>query len=290
MWDEIRVAAVVARLGTLTAASEALGIHRATVQRRVDALEEYIGDKLFYRHSHGYTATELGNEILKIAEDTDAQIGRLKLRVADKEAAITGDLIITSIDGYASFLVETIAAFSQRHPLTNVIYVASNTNLKLELGHAHIAFRMGKRPDEDDYVVLPHNQVSLGLYASKTYTQTYGTVDERNLAHQKFVLQDDPNGKAYALGWLKDLNVEPDVALASEKPSVVDEALRAGIGIGFYPIELASKDPSLLPILAPDPKWNVPCWIVTHVDLHRSPKVQAFLTCCREKRQVNFPN
>jgi len=30
-------------------------------------------------------------------------------------------------------------------------------------------------------------------------------------------------------------------------------------------------------VMAPRPEWEAPLWIVTHVDLHRTVKVQAFL-------------
>ena len=37
-WDQIRTAAQVARLGTVSAAAETLGVHRATVTRHIDSL------------------------------------------------------------------------------------------------------------------------------------------------------------------------------------------------------------------------------------------------------------
>ena len=60
LWNELRTAMVVARSGTVSAASIELGVHRATVMRHVDALEAAFGSKLFLRHSRGYTLTEAG--------------------------------------------------------------------------------------------------------------------------------------------------------------------------------------------------------------------------------------
>ena len=62
-WDEIRTAYHVARLGTVSGAAEALGVHHATVIRHIDALEGRLGVKLFQRHARGYTATEAGARI-----------------------------------------------------------------------------------------------------------------------------------------------------------------------------------------------------------------------------------
>ena len=63
-WDEIRTAFHVARLGTVSAAAEALGVHHATVIRHVDALEARLGARLFQRHARGYTPTEAGRDLL----------------------------------------------------------------------------------------------------------------------------------------------------------------------------------------------------------------------------------
>ena len=70
-WDEIRTAYQVARLGTVSGAAEVLGVHHATVIRHIDALEKRLGAKLFQRHARGYTPTEAGQELLKVAQTTE---------------------------------------------------------------------------------------------------------------------------------------------------------------------------------------------------------------------------
>ena len=57
-WTEIKAAYQVARLGTVSAAAEVLGVHRATVIRHIDALEAELGGTLFHRHNTGYTAIQ----------------------------------------------------------------------------------------------------------------------------------------------------------------------------------------------------------------------------------------
>lgn len=52
-WNEIRTAYHVARLGTLSAAAEYLGVHHATVIRHIDALEVQLQSKLFQRNPRG---------------------------------------------------------------------------------------------------------------------------------------------------------------------------------------------------------------------------------------------
>ena len=53
--------------------------------------------------------------------------------------------------------------------------------------------------------------------------------------------------------------------------------MRQGAGIGFITSFRASEDPDLIEIVPPRPEWESQLRIVTHVDLHRTRKVQAFL-------------
>jgi DNA-binding transcriptional LysR family regulator len=79
------------------------------------------------------------------------------------------------------------------------------------------------------------------------------------------------------IAWL-NAHVPPEcLTLFGNDLSLLNQAVREGVGIGFFPMDVADGDPALLRVLAPLPEWEVPIWVVTHVDLHRSAKVQAFL-------------
>ena len=80
-WDEIRTALHVARLGTVSAAAEALGVHHATVIRHVDALEARLGARLFQRHARGYAPTEAGRDLLGVAQDAEDRFAQLAGRI-----------------------------------------------------------------------------------------------------------------------------------------------------------------------------------------------------------------
>ncbi|MBS0574596.1 MAG: LysR family transcriptional regulator, partial [Proteobacteria bacterium] len=48
-------------------------------------------------------------------------------------------------------------------------------------------------------------------------------------------------------------------------------------GIGFAAVHHARDCDDLVEVLAPRPEWSSHLWLVTHVDLHRTVKVQKFL-------------
>ena len=54
-------------------------------------------------------------------------------------------------------------------------------------------------------------------------------------------------------------------------------AIYNGVGIGFVHDLHAHCMKDLVEIAPPDIAHNVNIWIVTHVDVHRTPNIQAFL-------------
>lgn len=66
-WTEMHKALMVARHGTISAAAAALGVHRATVNRHIEALESVLAAPLFLRHARGYTLTDAGREMPEVA-------------------------------------------------------------------------------------------------------------------------------------------------------------------------------------------------------------------------------
>ena len=277
-WNEIRTAAHVARLGTISAAAGALGVHRATVTRHIDELEASLGAKLFQRHARGFTATELGLELLRVANATDDQFGQLIRQAQGQSGALSGDLTITTLDGLTRFLLPKIAEFSALHPDIAVKYLATESLMKLEYGQAHIAFRAGTRPDDPDNVVRLFKKLDNALYASKSYVAAHGrpnSVEE----FQDHRLIGTLSGAARAPfnTWLRDAVGDIPYKFEINQTKLVPDAVNAGLGIGFMTVLAASENTNLVEIMPTRPEWQTSIWMVTHVDLHRSAKVQAFI-------------
>jgi len=56
----------------------------------------------------------------------------------------------------------------------------------------------------------------------------------------------------------------------------VRQAVKAGLGLGFLPVTQARQDGFVTVMRSPQEWWS-PIWCVTHVDLHRAPKVHALV-------------
>ncbi|MEO1281788.1 MAG: LysR family transcriptional regulator [Pseudomonadota bacterium] len=282
-WLELRTAYEVARHGKVSAAANALGVHRATVSRHIDALEEDIGAKLFLRHSRGYTLTELGQEFLTVSRRADELLADFVGRARSVGRELAGEVILTVPSAISGILMSPIIRFQESNPKTRVSLIAQDRYLKLEYGEAHVALRGGPEPEEPDYVVQPFRGLRLGLYAHADYIERHGAPsDVADFQHHAFVDNPDYFKPKRANAWMAKHIPKERIVLKTSNPEATQHAVMTGAAIGLMPDYLAQSRSDLVEIIKPRQNWCAPLWLVSHVDLHRTAKVQAMLSCIKD--------
>lgn len=283
-WDEIRIAYQVVRLGTVSAAAEALGLHRATVIRHIDQLEAALGERLFLRHGRGYAPTDAGLELMRVAQAAEDQFEQLAARLQSQAQLAAGELVLTSLPVVTQLIMPALAVFRERHPEVSLRHISSARTLKLERGEAHVAVRAGSGGEEPDNVVQPFRTFRMGLFASRDYLDRRGTpLTVADLSAHLFVAPIDTGASDASrryLDRLSTLAVEPRVAFSSTNMACAEKAVTNGLGIGIMPIAL-EKRPELVHIPLDVELPEAHLMLVTHVDLHRTDKVQALLSALK---------
>jgi DNA-binding transcriptional LysR family regulator len=283
-WDEVRTAYQVARLGTVSGAAEVLGVHHATVIRHIDALEGQLGVKLFQRHARGYTATEAGLDLLRVAQTTDDQFNQLAGRLRGQGDDVTGELVITSLASLAPVLVPALTEFQRQHPGLILRYLTGDRLFRLEYGEAHVAIRAGAAPEQPDNVVQPFLHQRVALYASQEYVARHGRpTGPDDFAGHLFVSDDNENSRAPFSRWLREHVPAEAITFRAGLGLTMSEAIIAGAGIGFLTEWDARRHGDLVEIMPARDDWCARLWLVTHVDLHRTTKVRTFLTFLKEQ-------
>jgi len=283
-WDELRTAYQVARKGTVSGAAEVLGVHHATVIRHIDALEARLGVKLFQRHARGYTPTEAGTDVMRVAQATDDQFSQLVSRIKGQGGDVTGELVITSLSTLSGLITPAISAFQEQYQDLSVRFLTGERLFRLEYGEAHVAIRAGSIPEQLDNVVQLFFEQNMGLFASTAYLSGKDPItDVQHLKGHRFVGPDDETSRAPFSDWLRALVTDPNLVFKSPSGESVKSAILSGTGIGFLPQWMAKDQPDLVEVIPQDPKWKSPIWLVTHVDLHRTAKVQTFLNFLKDQ-------
>lgn len=282
-WDEVRTAYQVARVGTVSGAAEVLGVHHATVIRHIDALEARLGAKLFQRHPRGYTPTEAGQELFKVARAAEDQFAHLAARITGAATEVSGELVVTSLPGLSDLVAPTLVRLQAEHPGLRVRYVSETRLFRLEYGEAHVAIRAGGRPQEPDNIVQPLCIHRIGLYAGPAYVGRHGLpAGEDDLAGHRFIGPVEPDSRAPFHQWLA-ARVPPEaITFRTNEARVGADAVLAGAALGFLPVMQARAMAGLAEALPPRSDWNSPLWLVTHVDLHRTPRIQLFLKALKD--------
>lgn len=282
-WDEIKTAYQVARMGTVSGAAEVLGVHHATVIRHIDSLEKRLGEKLFQRHARGYAATESGRDLLAVAQATEDQFAQLANRIKGHGETVSGELVVTSIADISQDLSGVMVKFQMQYPSLVVRFLTGQRLFRLDFGEAHVAVRAGAAPSEPDYVVQPFLVLHHGLYAAPSYADAHGLPKtDAELPNHRFVVNDDAESRAPFNHWLRGLVPAEALRFRAAEPAPIYDAIRAGAGLGFISRIAAAHYPDLIEVMPPRPEWSSNLWLVTHVDLHRTLKVQCFLTALKE--------
>lgn len=283
-WNDIHVAYQVARLGTLSAAAEFLGVHHSTILRRVNALEERLKTRLFHRHARGYSLTEAGKLLLNTAQGTQDEFDRLLGKLQGVDEQLEGTLIVTSVGNMAKVFTPMFAAFQDKYPQIRLEFISDNRVLKLEHGEAHVSIRPGADPKEPDYIAQKLTaHASSTLYASQSYLNKYGNFNGLDdIEGHRFVSTVQDLSKVPFMSWLSSQVPEQQIYYRVTEFNALIEAVRLGMGIGPGSCWLCNEIPDLIPLLPPPPQWANNLWLVTHKDMHRTRKVQAFTQFIKE--------
>lgn len=280
-WDDLRFALAVHRLGTLSAAAQALGVNQTTAARRLDRLEHALGLRLFDRVAGRMVVRPEGERALervaRMEEDALAVLHGLRNR--DEELA--GSVRLTSLPAFtARFLAPRLGGFIARHPDIVVELVGAASNLDLGRREADIAIRFA-RPSAGAALVRKLGQVGYAAYGAASLPA--GT----DLATLPWAGYDDTLAHLPEAQWLaQEVRPKRIVATSTEVMSLLELA-RSGACAAVLPCLVAEADPALRRLSGPAPVSYREMWLLMHPDLKRVRRVRAVVDWLEEIISAN---
>lgn len=266
-WDNVRFFLCVARASSIRAAAGVLGVNHATVSRRVGALEQRLGVRLFEKLPSGYQITSAGEEILAIAERMEDDALSLERRVFGRDAALTGPLRVTLPQVLAThLLMPDLARFADSYPGIALELVTSYEALNLTKREADVAIRLSAgSPPEHLY----------GRKLASVHRAVYSASDGSGRDANRWVVkEEDGPVPAWAA---KSAGRSSEQALVVGDPLVQSAASRAGLGVSLNFCFIGDQDPILKRLPPGETRPYGDLWVLTHGDLRRTPRVQTFM-------------
>lgn len=168
-WEDLRVFLAAWEAGTLTAAAAELRVGQATASRRIAALEDHIGQRLFDRTRGGLVPTDAARALQPHAARMAEQARLGAAAVAGLQAEPEGVVRVAVPPGIAvDVLPPLIPELRARHPKVRLEILADNFMRDLTRHEADIAMRSW-RPQTGDLVFRRMPAVPLAAYASRAY-------------------------------------------------------------------------------------------------------------------------
>jgi DNA-binding transcriptional LysR family regulator len=268
-WDNLRIFLAIARAGQILAAAKALHLNHATVARRLDALEEGMGTRLFERRTTGTVLTPIGEKLLIRVERMESEL----LQADTASNTIDGVVRVGAPDGFGTFhLAPHLARLANLHPHLTIQLVPLPRTFSLSRREADIIVTI-ERPKLGRAIIKKLTDYSLSVYASKQYIERTGLIRERNdLENRLFITYVEDIAYSRALDYTAELSKL--MPRHYECGSVVAqmEAVRAGEGVGILHDYAAAQYPELQRIL-PEMHFSRTYWLMSHPDTHHARRV-----------------
>lgn len=172
-WDDLRYVLAVAREGTLSRAAARLGVNHSTVSRRLSALSEQLGVRLFERLPEGYVPTPAGEDVVRVAARLEDDVLSLEGRVLGRDAELRGGLVVTTTDALARRLIPEVGEFVQRYPKIDLELSVDYGLMNLGKREADVAVRLTNAPPEH-LVGRKVARMEFALFASKSLLDRRG--------------------------------------------------------------------------------------------------------------------
>ena len=270
-WDDLQFVLAVAESGSFSAAARKLGVHHATVLRRISAFEEDCEVKIFERTTSGYQLTPESRHILNEIRSIDSLVGELGRSIASQGDSITGPLTLTTTDTLRDAIVlQACSDFSQRFPNTQINLLCSSQQLDLARMEADLTIRPTFSLERDlsgEYIC----DLGFRAYASEAYLNGW---HNRELNQFQWLGLSGRLVGAPFNDWLGNYVSDKNLVMRADSFISLLGAVSSGLGVAFLPCCLADRVNQLVRVACIEEYFSTRLWIATHKDLAKSHKLK----------------
>ncbi len=278
-FDDLRLFARVAALGTLSAVARERNVPVSQISRGLQRIEATYSTQLILRTTHGLSLTPEGEVLQAYALRILGEVDALDAEFDHTRTSVTGLVRVSMSTVIAQHLmVDSLPALHAMYPELRVDFRVDDALVDMAREGIDIAIRTGE-PQTDTLVVRRLGLLHRRLYASPAYLQTRGTpqsVDDLRLhdlithsQHEHLNVWPTQNGTPFCASG----------PFSSDNAATMTSMAIAGLGIARIPSLVAaplvaqSKLQSVLINQINDTPTTVSAFMLS--GRHRLPKIRA---------------
>lgn len=274
-WQDLQYILVVARLGSVSAAARELGVTHSTVLRRINALEERQGLRLFDRLRTGYVLSQEGRHLLQAAQSIEDTVTGLERRIAGAELQLEGTIRVTTTDSVLlSICGAHIVKFQETYPDISIELTVTSSILSLSRRDADVAIRPSRFEPER----LTGERISDFYFAQYAGADYWAANGHKPMAEQSWLGPDGSMAGSPAGRWMRAELPDARIVMAADSFLALGDAARRNLGVAILPCAQGDAMPDLLRISEPMKDYKTGLWVLTHRDLLGAVRISTFYT------------
>jgi DNA-binding transcriptional LysR family regulator len=284
----------IVNAGSLSRASKALLMPKASLSRKLRQLERQCGALLVQRGPRGLEMTDIGRALYLHCGRIAGLAQDIKQTAVNMQSLMRGRVRVSMPFGLSnSWVSDSMAMFAQRHPEVNLVVHATNRWVDVTDEQYDVVIHIGRAKNLD----IPTRRLTelpRGLYASTDYCERRGRprVPVDLLQHDCIVLESQLadglwilNGERRTESELKPRVVTTDIILARE-------LALAGLGIAMLTHVICEEEVRQGRLQRVLPNWDVPAVVIAAMFPERRfvpARVRAFVDCMADALKKTPP-
>jgi DNA-binding transcriptional LysR family regulator len=245
-WDDLRYLLAVQRRGTLAGAAKELNVTKATASRRLSALEEAVGTRLFERRPNGLALTAAGSALVEAAREMEDAVASVEARLTSAADVRPSGLVrVTAPQWIAErLLISELPDLKKRYPDLDIDLIGTNKILNLAQHEADLAIR-NVAPTHRSLFTRRIAELGGCVYASKAYLERCGVPQSKEDVASHDVLVYESLGGIPGFEWMREPERARRIAFRANDAIALMSAASAGLGLTALPCMLADGEPTL---------------------------------------------
>jgi DNA-binding transcriptional LysR family regulator len=244
-WDDLRFLLALSRCGSASAAARQLGVDKATVTRRLSALERAVGTRLFLRRASGWTSTLVGDRLAAHAARAEADLGNVMAELAGHGNLRARVRLTAPLWFCTAILVPHVPELRRRVPWLDLDLSATSRMANLSEREAEVALR-NRRPESGDLHVRKAGVLGSALYAARSLVGSDVSVDgPDDVGALPVVGYLDRLTYVPGLDWFNGIRTADRPVLRLDDAQALLSAIAEGLGIGVLPCAIGNREPGL---------------------------------------------